>query len=30
MALLDTRLVYAPFEYQEAYDYWEKQQQAIS
>ena len=28
MALLDTRLVYAPFEYQEAYDYWEKQQQA--
>lgn len=28
MGLLDTRLVYAPFEYQEAYDYWEKQQQA--
>lgn len=28
MGLLDTRLIYAPFEYQQAYNYWEKQQQA--
>ncbi len=28
MGLLDLRLVYAPFEYQTAYDYWERQQQA--
>lgn len=28
MGLLDTRVSYAPFEYQWAYDYWEKQQQA--
>ena len=26
--LLEPRLIYAPFEYQKAYDYWEKQQQA--
>lgn len=28
MALLDKREVYSPFEYQEAYDFWLKQQQA--
>lgn len=28
MGLLDTRLVYAPFEYPEFYDYWLKQQQS--
>lgn len=28
MGLRDRRIVYAPFEYQQAYDYWEKQQQA--
>jgi ribonucleoside-diphosphate reductase beta chain len=28
MALLNTRLVYAPFEYDQAYNYWERQQQA--
>jgi ribonucleoside-diphosphate reductase beta chain len=28
MGLLDKRLVYAPFEYEQAYDFWEKQQQA--
>ncbi len=28
MGLLDTRLIYSPFEYQEAYDFWERQQQA--
>lgn len=28
MSLLKKRLVFAPFEYQEAYDYWLKQQQA--
>ena len=28
MGLLDRRLVYAPFEYPQAYDFWEKQQQA--
>lgn len=26
--LLDKRLIYAPFEYQQAYDFWESQQQA--
>lgn len=28
MSLLDTRLVYSPFEYPEAYEYWSRQQQA--
>lgn len=28
MGLLDTRIAYAPFEYQWAYDYWERQAQA--
>ena len=28
MGLCDARLVYAPFEYPKAYEYWEKQQQA--
>ena len=28
MALLDPRIVYAPFEYEQAYKYWELQQQA--
>lgn len=28
MSLLDKRLVYGPFEYQTAYDYWAKQQQS--
>lgn len=28
MALLDTRITYAPFEYEQAYKYWEQQQQA--
>lgn len=28
MALLNSRVTYSPFEYQKAYDYWEKQQQA--
>lgn len=28
MALLDKRVVYAPFEYEQAYKYWEQQQQA--
>jgi len=28
MSLLEPRLIYAPFVYQQAYDFWEKQQQA--
>jgi ribonucleoside-diphosphate reductase beta chain len=28
MSLLKPRAIYSPFEYQQAYDYWEKQQQA--
>lgn len=28
MGLLDTRLVWSPFEYPQAYDYWQRQQQA--